>query len=528
MLAVFVPVVGAWFLWKLRFYGDLLPNTYYVKANPLSIDVLLRGASYLAMFALHFLYVVIVPALLAKRFVALREWRGQPVGVRQGVGMAAAICALWWLYVVKSGGDFMEFRFLVPTIPLLLIGVGFLLHGASPRQRRGFVALLLFGNFFQFFATEYLATRWGLYRKGFSSVDTLDVRFPDRWHRIGRRLGEVFEHDRGVVIAVNPVGVITYQSDLTCVDLFGLNDRWVARHGTYDPTAAPGHRRQATLDYVLERDVNLLIGHPQEFAPGQAGRIRFDAESLGSHFLPVPNALVSRLSATSVLEIPIDAEQVLLAWYRTPSPQVERAIARFGLRRHPVALGVARQAAPANTADSERRARGTDRHDAAGSRPVQRARRFAEGAAGGDDVVDEPDAGRNARAGDEGAAHVAPPRAAIEARLAGRVAHAPQRDGIEAYAALAGQRARQHTRGVEAARTQPPRVERHRHHQVGGLRRRPRAGLEAQHARHREGRGIEGREPGRWVLEAMNPGFDDAAKFDRRDAGREGRRSRRI
>ena len=341
MLAVFVPVVGAWFLWKLRFYGDLLPNTYYVKSNALSVDVLLRGASYLAMFVLSFLYVIIVPTLLVKRFDQLRSWRERPAGVRWGVGMAAAMCAVWWLYVVTSGGDFMEFRFLVPSIPLLLIGIGFLLHGASPRLRLSFITLLLLGNFFQFFATEYLGTRWELYRKGFSSVDALDVSFPARWHVIGRRLGEIFEHDRGVVIAVNPVGVITYQSDLTCVDLYGLNDRWVARHGSYDPKAPPGHRRQATLGYLMERGVHLLIGHPYEIALGKARHIRFDAETLGRLYLQVPEEVLPRLAGTSVLEIPIDAHRVLLAWYLTPSARVERAIDRFGLRRHPVVLGPA-------------------------------------------------------------------------------------------------------------------------------------------------------------------------------------------
>ena len=232
----------------------------------------------------------------SKRFDQLRSWRERPAGVRWGVGMAAAMCAVWWLYVVTSGGDFMEFRFLVPSIPLLLIGIGFLLHGASPRLRLSFITLLLLGNFFQFFATEYLGTRWELYRKGFSSVDALDVSFPARWHVIGRRLGEIFEHDRGVVIAVNPVGVITYQSDLTCVDLFGLNDRWVARHGSYDPKAPPGHRRQATLGYLVERGVHLLIGHPYEIAPGKARHIRFDAETLGRLYLQVPEEVLPRLA----------------------------------------------------------------------------------------------------------------------------------------------------------------------------------------------------------------------------------------
>jgi arabinofuranosyltransferase len=45
--------------------------------------------------------------------------------------------------------------------------------------------------------------------------------------------------------------------------MFGLNDRRVVRNGVTFNVDLPGHQRIATWDYLMQRRVNLIVGHPQ-------------------------------------------------------------------------------------------------------------------------------------------------------------------------------------------------------------------------------------------------------------------------
>ena len=49
--------------------------------------------------------------------------------------------------------------------------------------------------------------------------------------------------------------------------MYGLNDKWVARNGVVIGKniygfERPGHVREATFDYLVERGVNLVLGQP--------------------------------------------------------------------------------------------------------------------------------------------------------------------------------------------------------------------------------------------------------------------------
>jgi len=130
-------------------------------------------------------------------------------------------------------------------------------------------------------------------------------------------------------------GAIPYYSRLTTIDMLGLNDRWIAQHGL-TRHATPGHRRQPTLDYLLERRVNLMLGHPRlvwEETPGP----------LYVQEYPVPRYVAGLAegrkfpAGLKALEIPIDRGYRLVVLYLTPSPAVDRAIREHGWRVREVA-----------------------------------------------------------------------------------------------------------------------------------------------------------------------------------------------
>ncbi len=108
-MAGFLPFI-LWELFSLFYYGFPFPNTAYAKLN-IGVDqwaLLERGLHYLAnSIRIDPLTLLIVAAGMLAPVIS-REWRKVPISL--GI-------ALYLLYIVRIGGDFMTGRFL--TAPLL-------------------------------------------------------------------------------------------------------------------------------------------------------------------------------------------------------------------------------------------------------------------------------------------------------------------------------------------------------------------------------------------------------------------------
>lgn len=234
----------AW--WKLAYYGDLLPNTYYAKVT--SGASLARGIKYVWYFLGSYGWIPFVALACAN----VRQIRSRT----RWMLPLASTTALWLLYVVRVGGCFMEFRLLVPVLPFLII----LLVAGMPTRRApvhlACVAGLVLTSFF------HGASFRG--RNGIESIGQLHGHITGkRWDDCGRVLGELFSGAQPeVTIATTAAGAIPYYSRLRTIDMLGLNDPWVGRNGRVLGTR-PGHQRVATASYLLDRQVNLVIGHPK-------------------------------------------------------------------------------------------------------------------------------------------------------------------------------------------------------------------------------------------------------------------------
>jgi arabinofuranosyltransferase len=321
-------LLAPWLAWKLAYYGALLPNTAIAKLQPWSQSWRV-GVFYLATFASSYL---LWPLL------ALALWRARPlVAAADGaVAFLAAALGVWALYLVRVGGDFMEFRFLVPVLPLAaaLLAWG-LAHAALARWLRvGCVGLVLAGSLhhaLRFDAAPWIQSRQALAR-------SLDAPGYD-WIGIGRALRGVFGDDSPVGIATTAAGAIPFHSRMRTVDMLGLSDPGIARRGFALPPlrSTPGHSRLARLPQLLERDVHLVIGHPH-VVRDDAPRERLDLAAAGRRFW-IPDLASARLPATApleVVELPIGDGWAVQLLYLTRHPAVDAAIREHGLRTRPV------------------------------------------------------------------------------------------------------------------------------------------------------------------------------------------------
>ncbi|MBZ0269243.1 hypothetical protein K8I85_13900, partial [bacterium] len=215
--ALFVGPLIPYAIWKVTYYGDLLPNTYYAKAG-VSAVYFSRGIDYALDYFRSYGLLGVAP-LLALLSLA-RE------GVR---GIEARLLVVWLgvaAYIVAIGGDVLYLhRFWLPILPLgaVLIARGTTwLAGRMFRVPRNAwatavvtcLALALIGARLNRDATlERRAGETGFVAKMLSTGKWLRENLPP-----------------GSSIACTTIGAIGYESRLVVIDMLGLTDREVARH----------------------------------------------------------------------------------------------------------------------------------------------------------------------------------------------------------------------------------------------------------------------------------------------------------
>lgn len=113
---------GAWLIFRIYYYADLFPNTYYLK----NMSDIKQGLYYLAdtMNTYHFYVVAAVLALI----VVLLKRKDVSLNISQRLMMIVTALPVI-LYVIKIGGDFAHYRYLAfPFILIVCASAGILEH----------------------------------------------------------------------------------------------------------------------------------------------------------------------------------------------------------------------------------------------------------------------------------------------------------------------------------------------------------------------------------------------------------------
>lgn len=226
-------------LWRLAYYGDPLPNTFYAKAGGgLAVE---RGLLYLRWHALDrpLLY-----GLLALRLVAGRPTRNTVP--------CMVLVAGYLAYVVAVGGDFKPTgRFIIPVLPAMgLLAAETLgaLHARLPRLAplavAGALALLLAGT-----ASLYPGA------KGIAAERHANLQARKQ---VGDWLAAHTHPD--TVLAIHSAGVVPFYAGRTTIDMWGLADRHIAHAPPPEDfgQGMAGHEK-TDPDYVFSRKPDLYL-----------------------------------------------------------------------------------------------------------------------------------------------------------------------------------------------------------------------------------------------------------------------------
>jgi arabinofuranosyltransferase len=267
-LAILVPFVA----WRWNYYGDPLPNTFYLKTGGDSAELRRHGLRYveLAVRDYGFSIVPLALAFIAPVVRSVDSFSREAAMARRALGWFARIVVVALVpYVISVGGDFLGlFRFLVPFVPLLWLLFALVLDRQLERlaltnglRRTALAALAV--AFVAFYAHHQLTigelarteTNPDQQASGIEPIHWTRL-YALRWGAMGRWIAERADGDDWM--AVGAAGAMPYYASISNLDVLGLCDRYVAREGII-VGSRPGHQRRAPIDYTLSRQPVFLF-----------------------------------------------------------------------------------------------------------------------------------------------------------------------------------------------------------------------------------------------------------------------------
>ncbi len=278
-------VLAAHFLFRLAYYAAPFPNTYYVKTGG-GVRMWLQGLHGLSLFVRN-------PAhlgwLLASAVGAGTGFMGR--ASRRPAAIMGGAIALHLLYVVTVGDDSLRIhRFYVPVLAPMAFLVGLLFLGGE--AKRG-TATILRGLGVLAVALTASVSMWTLRHELLPAMNEGMLVYQEGNVRLGRYLARTM--DPSTWIAVASAGAIPYYSGLPTIDMYGLNDRHIARRPFLE--RAPGVLMKWDNAYVLSRRPRLIVPNRGYFeaGDGRADLVPRRPEVLAA--APMDRDLLERLRA---------------------------------------------------------------------------------------------------------------------------------------------------------------------------------------------------------------------------------------
>lgn len=249
---VFTAIFGAYFAWRFRYYGALLPNTFYLKVGDTFAGVP-RGIEYARTFVVDRMYVPIL-ALGAIAFLK-----------RRLVVWLLAYVVVHAAYVIYVGGDFYTgHRYFVAILPVLYLAIAIFVDGVAEsdwvRDRlpdgswRGqpLAAASAVGLFWIAIFTQRGYERGPYTREVLRFAAQVDnnVRYMRWLHRPGVP---------GESMVVGDIGAAGFFADLRVIDVYGVVDPVVAHKKPEGfGTGKPGHEKKADRRTMLAKNPKLI------------------------------------------------------------------------------------------------------------------------------------------------------------------------------------------------------------------------------------------------------------------------------
>jgi hypothetical protein len=266
-LVIYLP----WVLFRLAYFHDVFPNTYYAKMDGMRMTQVMRGMDYIGSFMRQSEIQVSLIMLGLGGILYLARRRNRPASdwlSWQVLGLGLIACTVF--FILSSGGDWMnQHRFIQPTLPVLMLLVGWsgaylgglVPTGSGRTALMAALALVFLSQPLRVLSHDLRHPHHPLDRP-LGLVEPWDDYNIPRLYKLGLEMRRIMPAD--ATFALCPVGAFSFACGGTVIDMLGLNDRGIARL----PIKAMGHgqmgHEKGNGQLVLSRkpDFILLRGNP--------------------------------------------------------------------------------------------------------------------------------------------------------------------------------------------------------------------------------------------------------------------------
>jgi arabinofuranosyltransferase len=240
--------LGAWLGqlgFRLHYYDSWVPNTARAKVAFTSERVV-HGWDYVAGAAVSSALILALAVMLVAGTARQRTLRWRLASA------ACVVATVWGTYLVAIGGDiFPAYRHWLPILAMACLAAAVGLRVVLDRSARVGRPLLVVA-----------ATAVALYgaRQPHDGMNHRGVT--ERWEFDGEVVGRLLHQaflDRQPLLAAGAIGALCYHAKLPCLDMFGLNDRYLAENPPAD--FGTGHLGHELGDgsYALSREPDLVV-----------------------------------------------------------------------------------------------------------------------------------------------------------------------------------------------------------------------------------------------------------------------------
>lgn len=226
-------------IFKINYYGSLLPNTFYAKTT-FSLDQVKYGLIYAGRFFYHYTAfgLFLIPAI-----IAAIKFKGQ-------IRIIAIVLAVFTGYIIVIGGDVLKVhRFFVPIVGLIIV---FTVHGIFQFLRKRIFVFL--------FCLAVLAWQL-LVPRGY--VNTYHFQEKGLADKVDKLMTELLKADNGnFTLAVSTIGLVGYRlMGHAVIDLLGLTDIAIARHPEPPVAGLETTWRESKFNsqYILSRQPDYIL-----------------------------------------------------------------------------------------------------------------------------------------------------------------------------------------------------------------------------------------------------------------------------
>lgn len=357
-------MLTAFLSWKLSYYGDIFPSAYYTKASSLVPDFYnftRRGIIYTWLYLREYWLIFLLPVFIwgswrqfnsdSKResgnnrqpppdSAAIAD-SSYPTMDKAVTLTCLAIVVFNMAYMLRVGGGYIEFRFMIPAAPFMFILISRALCRLDWRITGATVIALVFASGYHtaFYKTEHdgIAESW--------IIKIRDIKFEHQdFTLVGQGIHLLFEefgdYPSHIKMATTAGGYVPFYARLYTIDMRGFNYPPLYHPGNYVifHDHKPGHMFMGTPTFFRKLGIHLIFGHPFIVNADEDIIKSYGAEYIVSRLSGMYNWANQFLypSDMQIIEVPMRDNRKIIAIYLTRNEMLDDLFDRKSIRRHNV------------------------------------------------------------------------------------------------------------------------------------------------------------------------------------------------